>query len=376
MSERDHVLANYMLASIQKDLGFLKDNQYLNSQTYNEICALLPSTCSNIMSPTTTTIPDNTGIKNKPPLPTRKSAGGPLPTAGHPPVPAPRSLSIADNNNNTMPKLPTRRSTNEQQHQQQHLPTPAPRPQPSPRPSPRLNNAVNVMPMPAAIPAPAPAPAPAPTPVVRQHHPIPAAEPSPAAPPPAYSTTTSSSLATVEAIYDYEGDDPKTDLSFHCGDVIQVTEYVNDDWWRGELHGKSGIFPQNHVKKIASPEPVKRAVPPKPTVATQSAKHHPSPPPPQQSQPINSSGSSVPPYSYPPPPTTMYHAPPQQPPSQAYYAPPPPGAQPVMVQGQEGQHEEGNKVTNMTKKFGGKVGEAAVWGFGATLGSQAANAIF
>ncbi|KAG2227716.1 hypothetical protein INT45_004758 [Circinella minor] len=375
MSERDHVLANYMLASIQKDLGFLKDNQYLNSQTYNEICALLPSTCSNTMS-TTTTLPDTTGIKNKPPLPTRKSAGGPLPTAGHPPVPAPRSLSTADNNNNTMPKLPTRRSTNEQQQQQQqqHLPAPAPRPQPSPRPSPRLNNAVNVMPMP----APAPAPAPAPTPVVRQHHPIPAAEPSPAAPPPAYSTTTSSSLATVEAIYDYEGDDPKTDLSFHCGDVIQVTEYVNDDWWRGELHGKSGIFPQNHVKKIASPEPVKRAVPPKPTVATQSAKHNPSPPPPQQqqSQPIASSGSSVPPYSYPPPPTTMYHAPPQQPPSQAYYAPPPPGAQPVMVQGQEGQHEEGNKVTNMTKKFGGKVGEAAVWGFGATLGSQAASAIF
>ena len=64
----------------------------------------------------------------------------------------------------------------------------------------------------------------------------------------------------------------------------------------------------------------------------------------------------------------MYHAPPQQPPAQAYYAPPPPGAQPVTVQqGQEGQqHEEGNKVTNMTKKFGGKVGEAAVWGFGAT----------
>ena len=223
MSERDHVLANYMLASIQKDLGFLKDNQYLNSQTYNEICALLPSTCSNTMSTTTTAGYDNTVIKNKPPLPTRKSAGGPLPTAGHPPVPAPRSLSTIDNNsNNNMPKLPARRSTNEQQHQQ-HLPTPAPRPQPSPRPSPRLNNAVNVMPMPAVVPVAAPAPAP--TPVVRQHHPIPAAEPSPAAPPPAYSTTTSSSLATVEAIYDYEGDDPKTDLSFRCGDVIQVTEY-------------------------------------------------------------------------------------------------------------------------------------------------------
>lgn len=26
---------------------------------------------------------------------------------------------------------------------------------------------------------------------------------------------------------------------------------VNGDWWRGELNGKTGIFPQNHVQKIA-----------------------------------------------------------------------------------------------------------------------------
>ena len=25
---------------------------------------------------------------------------------------------------------------------------------------------------------------------------------------------------------------------------------VNDDWWRGKLHGKTGLFPQNHVVKI------------------------------------------------------------------------------------------------------------------------------
>ncbi|KAI8146139.1 SH3 domain-containing protein [Fennellomyces sp. T-0311] len=209
MSERDVVLANYMLASIQKDLGFLKDNQYLSAQTYSEICALLPSNLS------TTTAPANDF--KKPPLPTRKSAGGVAP--GLPPVPAARE----------MPKLPARRSTTDHQH----IPAPTPRPQPSPRPSPRLKSAVNVMPLPAATPAPMPAPQPV-------------AEPSP--PPPAYSTTTS--LATAEAVYDYQGDDPKTDLSFRRGDVIQVTEYVNNDWWRGELHGKSGIFPQNHVKKI------------------------------------------------------------------------------------------------------------------------------
>lgn len=25
---------------------------------------------------------------------------------------------------------------------------------------------------------------------------------------------------------------------------------VNDDWWRGSLHGKTGLFPSNYVKKI------------------------------------------------------------------------------------------------------------------------------
>ncbi|KAI9266835.1 SH3 domain-containing protein [Phascolomyces articulosus] len=367
MSERDLVLANYMLASIQKDLGFLKDNQYLNTQTYNEICALLPSTVT--MSNTTitaTTAVHDTAIK-KPPLPTRKSGGAPLPSGGQAPVPAPRSMSTAGGLD--MPKLPARRSTNDQQ---QHLPTPAPRPQPSPRPSPRLNNAVNVMPMPA--PTPAPAPAPTPAPAVRQHSHVPAAEPSPGPPPPSYSTATS--LANAEAIYDYDGDDPKTDLSFRCGDIIQVTEYVNDDWWRGELHGKSGIFPQNHVKKITTPEPAKRAVPPKPPVSTPSVHQQQQqyPPPPQSSS--TSTPSSVPPYSYPPPPTTMYHAPPQQPPTQAYYTPPPPGAvvQPPPQEGPEQQ--EGSKVSGMAKKFGGKVGEAAVFGFGATLGSQAAQSIF
>ena len=76
------------------------------------------------------------------------------------------------------------------------------------------------------------------------------------------------------------------------------------------------------------------------------------------------------PYVYPPPPTTLYQPPP---PSQPYnvqsYAPPPIQAytqqpqQPVAVQQEE---EKENKVSNLTKKFGGQVATAATWGFGAT----------
>jgi hypothetical protein len=48
-----------------------------------------------------------------------------------------------------------------------------------------------------------------------------------AAPPPAYTQKPiePTSLATAEALYDYHGEDPATDLSFKQGDIIEVTEY-------------------------------------------------------------------------------------------------------------------------------------------------------
>lgn len=69
------------------------------------------------------------------------------------------------------------------------------------------------------------------------------------------------------------------------------------------------------------------------------------------------------PYSYPPPPTSMY----QPPPSSTNYAQPSYAPPPVQQVYEEHQGQEGDgKVQNMAKKFGGKVGNAAVWGFGAT----------
>jgi hypothetical protein len=179
-------LANHIIASIQSDLAILRDNQILSSAAYNDIIALLPSQVA-------ATNDARQFINDvRPPLPTRKST-----SVVPPPNPRP------------------------QQQQQESIPKPAPR---------RLQAEETVIPK-ARIPS------------FNEKTPVPVPRREPVELP-AYS------ICTVEAVYDFKGEDPSSDLSFKAGDVIQVTEYVNDDWWRGNLHGRSGIFPQNHVKKI------------------------------------------------------------------------------------------------------------------------------
>ncbi|KAJ8606599.1 hypothetical protein MRB53_040828 [Persea americana] len=70
--------------------------------------------------------------------------------------------------------------------------------------------------------APTPAAAPAATPV----HSAPNTNA-----PPAYPAS-----SQVEAMYAYTGTS-HDDLSFKQGDRITVTEYINSDWWRGQLNG-------------------------------------------------------------------------------------------------------------------------------------------
>lgn len=69
-------------------------------------------------------------------------------------------------------------------------------------------------------------------------------------PPPSYNIVQEKSLGTAEALYDFHGDNPSTDLPIRRGDIIQLTEFVNNDWWKGTSNGKTGIFPSNYVKKI------------------------------------------------------------------------------------------------------------------------------
>lgn len=49
------------------------------------------------------------------------------------------------------------------------------------------------------------------------------------------------------ALYDFHGNEHDGELVFTAGEIIHVTEKVNDDWLRGEYHGQNGAFPCNYV---------------------------------------------------------------------------------------------------------------------------------
>lgn len=154
-------VANYMLESILRDLDFLKENNFLSNQVYTDVTNILPTRISDTITTTST-------IASKPPLPTRKSTH-----SINAPIPQPRETP-------SFPKLPTRKTTDWQPQQ------------PLAMVMPKVENNEK------------------------------------SSPPPAYSQNPNQqqeSLATAEAIYDYQGEDPTTDLSFKQGEIIQVTEY-------------------------------------------------------------------------------------------------------------------------------------------------------
>ncbi|ORZ25030.1 hypothetical protein BCR42DRAFT_399224 [Absidia repens] len=323
-------LANHMLMSIQKDLAVLKDQKILDETTYQNIITLLPTQASSPSPVTSNTI--------RPPLPTRKSTTHSPNLA---PIPAPRTPSF--------PKLPVRR-TSDLPHQQ-----------------PQQTNITNTT-----------------TTTTTTREPLTTEpsilhqQPSTAPPPPSYNATVKNKQM-AEAIYDYAGEDPSTDLSFRKGDMIEVTEHVNDDWWRGSLKGKSGIFPQNHVQSVP---PQKQASPivqvTKASVPTPHA--YPTPPTPMN----NHYQQQQQPYAYPPPPTMVYHQAPSQGASTSYNYVPPPMAvaaggsnnNGAVAVDDKGNGEGGSKVQGMAKKFGSNLGNAVVFGAGATIGSEAVHAIF
>jgi hypothetical protein len=145
------------------------------------------------------------------------------------------------------------------------------------------------------------------------------ANPSPA--PPAYPVApappTAPPLTYATALYAYNATDAG-DLALQANDRIAVTEYMNAEWWKGrnERTKQEGIFPRNYVKveeKITEP-----------------------------------------------PAPTNY------------------GNMPLDVSNGAGSAEPGKagKGQEMGKKFGKKLGNAAVFGAGATIGSNIVNSIF
>lgn len=140
-------------------------------------------------------------------------------------------------------------------------------------------------------------------------------------------------VANARALYKYAGTDAR-DVSFEKDDRILVHEYMNQDWWMGknERTGKEGIFPRNYVLvDEASKAPV-------------------------QPQPQ---------YGYP-------QGPPQQ--QNPYNADAPPMA--VANDGSGGGGVGDSKAGEYGKKFGKKLGNAAIFGAGATIGGNIVNSIF
>ncbi|KAF2744693.1 hypothetical protein M011DRAFT_470272 [Sporormia fimetaria CBS 119925] len=146
------------------------------------------------------------------------------------------------------------------------------------------------------------------------------------APPPAYPTAPVApvgppTLAYATALYQYNAQDAG-DLALMPNDKVVVTEYMNGEWWKGrnERTGQEGIFPATYVRKE------EKAVVPAPL--------------------------------YPPAPSNY-------------------GNMPLDVsQGASHDPKVPTKTEENTKKFGKKLGNAAIFGAGATIGGKIVNGIF
>lgn len=120
--------------------------------------------------------------------------------------------------------------------------------------------------------------------------------PSPASTPPApggrRQVPAAPQAVQARAIWSYnENNADPSDLSFSAGDVIEIVEESNKDWWMGKVNGKQALFPANYVEKIPSTAPavsapVKEKVPYRPFGAAFHGMDKPPPP----GQGVNSVG--------------------------------------------------------------------------------------
>lgn len=199
-------------------------------------------------------------------------------------------------------------------------------------------------------------------------------------------------IGYCKALYNYEAQEAD-DLALSKDDKLAVLEHLSLDWWKGyklsQGPDQAGVFPSNYVSVILETEfqLTREKAPINEKATFENRAQSPSAPPydqvvpqptypqyPQNGQtalygqyqsPQNGYGQMQPSYGgysqYPPPSTSYY---PQQ---QVQQMP-----QEQQVQ-QAGEHGKGHEHV---KKFGGKLGNAAIFGAGATIGSNIVNSIF
>ncbi|GAV56320.1 hypothetical protein ZYGR_0BB00970 [Zygosaccharomyces rouxii] len=134
----------------------------------------------------------------------------------------------------------------------------------------------------------------------------------------------------VEVLYEFQPQN-KEDLHIKPGDKVEVLEKLSSDWYKGKCNGKEGMFPANYVKPLGGGDAASR----------------PAPPPPEQAQPQSQQEGG------------------QQPQEQ-----PQQQGQPMVVQQDQPKHHH-----HGLGKFGSKLGNAAIFGVGATLGNDLVDSI-
>ncbi|KAJ4147528.1 hypothetical protein LMH87_002040 [Akanthomyces muscarius] len=144
-------------------------------------------------------------------------------------------------------------------------------------------------------------------------------------------------IAHARALYRYGASDAR-DLSFEKDDRIAIYEYMNQDWWMGmnQRTGQEGIFPRNYVMPEQDYKAPEGYGPPQPQYGYPAG-------PPGQQNPYN---ANVPPMAV------------------------------AEGGGQQAQDGQGGKAGEYGKKFGKKLGNAAIFGAGASIGSNIVNSIF
>jgi signal transducing adaptor molecule len=66
---------------------------------------------------------------------------------------------------------------------------------------------------------------------------------------PTVSTGEGYSVSRVRALHSFKPTEPN-ELAFERGDIIKVVNREYKDWWRGQLKGRTGIFPVNYVVRL------------------------------------------------------------------------------------------------------------------------------